>query len=72
MKASREDVKILIELAPNVCEANKVIDDNYNFESIREKVAFLRDMFGVQIVGHEKDDPDEITYFDMLTTIINS
>ena len=72
MKKSREVVKILIELSPNVEEADKVINDNYNFRSIQEKVAFLKGMFDIEIVGHEKDEPDATTYFVMLQTIINT
>lgn len=68
---SREVVKALIELSPNVDEADKVIDENYDFKSIREKVAFLKGMFDAQIVGHENDEPNEMTYFAMLHTIIN-
>lgn len=68
---SREVVKLLIELSPNADEADKVINENYDFKSICEKVAFLKGMFGVEVVGHEKDEPDETTYFAMLTTIIN-
>lgn len=69
---SREVVKLLIELSPNVQEADKVINENYNFRSIQEKVAFLKGMFDIQIVGHEKDEPDVTTYFAMLRTIINT
>lgn len=71
MKASREAIKTLIEIAPNVDEADKVINENYGFKSIREKVAFLKGMFDVQIVGHETDEPDETTYFAMLETVIH-
>ncbi len=70
MEANREVIKTLIELAPNVDEADKVINENYDFKSIREKVAFLKGMFDVQVVGHEKDEPDETTYFAMLATVI--
>lgn len=67
---SREIVKVLIETSPNVDQADKVIKENFDFKSIREKVAFLKGMFDVQIVGHENDEPDEMTYFAMLQTII--
>ena len=70
MEANRELIKALIELAPNVDEADKVINKYYDFKSIREKVAFLKGMFDVQIVGHETDEPDETTYFTMLATVI--
>ena len=68
---SREVIKSLIELSANVEEADKVINENYDFKSIREKVAFLKGMFDIQIVGHENDEPDEMTYFSMLHTIIS-
>ncbi len=71
MKANRETIKILIEFSPNVDEADKVINENYDFNSIREKVAFLKGMFGVTAVGHEEDEPDEMTYFAMLSAVIN-
>lgn len=70
MRASRDVVKILIELSPNVNEADKVINENYGFESIREKVAFLKGMFDVEIIGHKHDEPDEMTYWALLHTII--
>ncbi|MBQ2916935.1 MAG: hypothetical protein IJE59_01990 [Clostridia bacterium] len=72
MKASREIVKTLIETAPNVEKADEVINENYDFKSIGEKVAFLKGMFDVKIVGHENDEPDEMTYFAMLSAIINN
>ena len=68
---NREVIKALIELSPNVDEADKVINENYAFQSIHEKVAFLKGMFDVQIIGREKDEPDEMTYFAMLHTIIS-
>ena len=71
MKASRDVVKILIEMSPNVNEADKVINEYYGFESIREKVAFLKGMFDIEIVGHKNDEPDEMTYYAMLHTIIS-
>lgn len=39
---SREVIKALIELSPNVDEADKVINENYGFKSISEKMAFLK------------------------------
>lgn len=71
MKLSREQVKILLETAGTVEEADEVISKNFDFESIREKVAFLKGMFDVQIIGHEEKEPDEIDYFSMLASIIS-
>lgn len=71
MKYRREQVKILLETATSVEEADEVITKNYDFKSIQEKVAFLKGMFDIEFVGH-KEEPDEMTYFAMLATIINA
>ena len=71
MTINREKIKLLIVLSPTVDEADKVINESYGFKSIREKVAFLKGMFDVEFVGHEKDAFDEMTYFAMLNTIIS-
>lgn len=77
MKANREEIKVLIKLAPNVDEADKVINENYDFKSIREKIAFLQGMFDVEIVHkHDatdtsKEESDKMDYYAMLSTIIN-
>ena len=74
---SREVIKALIELSPNVDEADKVINENYGFKSIGEKMAFLKGMFDVVIIsvddgdGVSKEESDEMTYRAMLNTIIN-
>lgn len=79
MKAlNREVVKNWIRLAPNVEEADKVIDENYNFKSFEEKIAFLNGMFDVKLVS--KHDSCDVTkemsvkmdYFAMLDAIINT
>ena len=77
-KSNREVVKTLIELSPNVEDANKVIDENYNFKSIREKMAFLRGMFDVELInkhdssGISEEESTEMTYWAMLNTIIRT
>ncbi len=77
MKVDREVVKTLIELAPNVDVADKVINENYGFNSIGEKLAFLQGMFNVELFHkHDadetsKEESDKMTYFAMLNAIIN-
>lgn len=71
MKLNRKQIKILLETAPTVEDADEVITKNFDFKSIQEKVAFLKGMFDVQIVGHEENEPDEMDYFCMLATIIS-
>lgn len=68
---NRELIKILIETAQTVDEADDVICQIDGLESIREKIAFLKGMFDVQIIGHEEKEPDEMDYFSMLATIIS-
>ena len=73
---TRKVVKTLIELSPDVAEADKVIKENYNFKSIGEKIAFLKGMFDVDIVSKRdaykisKERSAEIDYWAMLNAII--
>ena len=71
MELPRKKIKILLETSETVEEADEVISKNFDFESVREKVAFLKGMFDIQIVGHEEKEPDEMDYFAMLASIIN-
>lgn len=72
MKATtREKIKILVETAPNVDEADKLINEKYGFKTIAEKIAFLKGMFDVEIVNPEEDKLDEFTYWALLHAIIN-
>lgn len=77
MNSQRQKVKLLIEMSPNVEEADKTINENYDFKTIGEKMAFLKGMFDVRLVS--KHDAEEVTeeksaemdYWAMLNTIIN-
>ncbi len=69
---SQKEVKVLIELCTDLEEADKVINDYYGFKTIEEKVAFLKGMFDVRLIGHEHDEPDENTYRMMLYAIIKA
>ena len=76
MKASREMVKTLILISTSVEEADKVIEENYDFKTFDEKIAFLQGMFDVKVIdvhdadGIEKEESDKMTYFSMLGTIL--
>lgn len=76
MKASREKVKLLIELSPTVEEADKAIEENYGFSTIAEKTAFLKGMFDVQIIsehdaeGTSKEESAEMSYWAMLNAVL--
>lgn len=76
MKASREKIKLLIELSPTVEEADKTIEENYGFTTIAEKMAFLRGMFDIQVVsehdaaGTSKERTAEMSYWAMLNAVL--
>lgn len=70
MALCRKQIMILLETATTVEEADEVINKNFAFESIEEKIAFLKGMFDVEVVGHEGENT-EVDYFAMLATIIH-
>ena len=78
MKASRAMVKTLIEISPSVEEADKVIEEHYEFKSIGEKIAFLKGMFDVKLVskhdaeGVSEEKSAEMDYWAILNAIINT
>ena len=78
MKMTRAIIQTLIETAPTVEEADNTINEFYGFETIAEKVAFLRGMFDVELV-HRIDGPNvsrekslEMDYWALLAGIINN
>lgn len=74
----REHVKILIESAPTAEKADELIDAVYKFDSMAEKIAFLKGMFDVKLVsktdgsGVSKDKSIEMDYWAMLEAIISA
>lgn len=75
---NRKVIKTLIEMSPNVEEADKVINENYNFKTISEKMAFLKGMFDVRLVskhdaeGVSEEKSAEMDYWAILNAIINT
>lgn len=75
---SRKVIKILIEMSSNVEEADRVINENYNFKTISEKIAFLKGMFDVRLVskrdgeGVSEEKSAEMDYWAFLNAIINT
>ena len=73
---NRKVIKTLIEMSPNVEEADKIINENYNFKTIGEKMAFLKGMFDVILVskddgeGVSEEESAEMDYWAMLHSII--
>lgn len=74
MKASRSRrvVKRLIEISLSIEEADKVISDNYDFTSIREKLDFLKELFSINTCETEENQSDEKTYWKLLKTIVGA
>lgn len=75
---TRTRIKILIETSPNVEEADRVINEIYNFKTIDEKIAFLKGMFDVKLVskhdggGISEEKSTEMDYWTMLNAIISN
>ena len=68
----RKDVKTLLEISTDVKKADEIISKYYGFETMREKIAFLKGMFDVAGIGPESEKPDEDTYWAILSSIINA
>ena len=77
MKVARR-AKLLIAISSTVEEADKIISENYKFETVREKIAFLLGMFDVEVIhvndadGISKEESDKMTYFAILNAIVSS
>lgn len=62
-------VKALIELSQNWEDADKIILEFYGFKTTSEKIAFVKGIFDVECIGHERDT-DEMTYAALLTSVL--
>ena len=72
MPSLREKVKIFIQLSRTPEEADKIITENFHFESCKEKIAFLKGMFDCKVLDAKPYDSDEIIYNLMLISIIKA
>ena len=61
--------KVLIETAANTEDANEIINQYAGFMTIKENIAFLKGMFGVEIIDQKPEDSDELVYELMLHAI---
>lgn len=67
----RERVKAIIILSRNTEEADLAIVKFLGNVSVKEKIAFLRGMFDVQIISRcGQTNEDESDYYAMLSSII--
>ncbi len=67
---NRKMIKILIELSTTFEKADEVISKYTDFETVKEKIAFLKGMFDVEIIDQGKDDSDEFIYRIILESIV--
>lgn len=63
-------IKTLIELSTTFEKADEVISKYTDFETVKEKIAFLKGMFDVEIIDQGKDDSDEFIYRIILESIV--
>ena len=67
----RERVQALIILSRNIEEADLEIVKFLGDVSVKEKIAFLRGMFDVQIISRcGQTNDDESDYYSMLSSIL--
>ena len=62
--------KVLIETSGTTEHANKIINEYGGFMTTKEKIAFLKGMFGVEIIDQKPEDSDELVYELMLNAIL--
>ncbi len=67
---NRKKIKTLIELSTTFEKADEVISKYTDFETVKEKIAFLKGMFDVEIIDQGKDDSDEFVYRVILESIV--
>lgn len=71
IKLKREDLKLMIEISPTVEDADKLIQEQMNFSTTKEKIAFLKGMFDVGVIIDQKpEDSDELIYNLLLSGIL--
>lgn len=74
---NRERVKALIELSNTVEQADEIIV-NEGFQSVKEKIAFLKGMFDFTVIGRHREnalseeDRTKMDYYSILSAIINA
>ena len=65
----RLTTKVRIETAANKEIANMIINEYAGFMTLKEKIAFLKGMFGAEIIDQRPGDSDEQVYELMLKAI---
>ena len=65
------EIKLMILSSQDVIAANNIIDENYDFVTFGEKIAFLKGMFGAELFGKLTPASEQITYFAMLSKLLS-
>lgn len=69
---TKKDVKVLLETCTDVGRAKEIIDEFCCFETVQEKVEFLKELYGIVVVEHEHSEYDENTYTMTLSAIVHA
>lgn len=69
-KMERENIKTLIECATSFEKADSILKKYTNYESYKERIAYLQGMFDCQIISRNTDDI-YADYVAILTSIVN-
>ena len=63
-------VKKLIQSCESTEEANKIIEKYAGHMTVKEKIAFMKGMFGAEIIDQQPEDSDELVYEILLNAAI--
>lgn len=66
----RNEIKMLIELATTFEQADEIMQTYTDFDTDKERIAFLRGLFDCKIIGRSVSD-DHTDYVALLTAIVN-
>lgn len=73
-KITSEKLKMLVDLAKNIEEADELIETYVGFIPTNEKIIFLLNNWDVELIDGDDDDSEEAlkdNYKSMLNAIIN-
>lgn len=70
--AKCEEVKRLLMIATTIEEAEQIMFEHTAFETLGEKITFLKDMFGAEVNFKTDDSDEEFTYYAILKAIMTS
>lgn len=70
---NREEIKTSLELSEDTDKADEVVRKIVGDDaSLKEKISFLSDLFGIEVVEQPEVD-DDVTYYNaMLLSIVNA